>query len=390
MLKAKKSYLSHVVKELPPSGIRKFFDLANGMEDVISLGVGEPDFTTSWRVREAAIVSFERGYTAYTANAGLIELRKEITKYCLRNFDVEYNPENEIIVTIGASQALDIALRAIVNPGEEVIVIEPSFVSYAPLVELCGGKAVRIQTKGEEEFKLQPEDLRAAITDRTKAILICSPNNPTGTVMEKEDYLKLLPIIEEHDLLVISDEIYSELVYDGTHQSVPALPGMYERTIFINGFSKGFAMTGWRLGFLCAPREFTEAMLKIHQYSVMCASTAAQYGALEALREGSQDVLSMKKSYEQRRNYFVKSCNEIGLACHKPGGAFYSFPSVKATGMSSAEFAEKLLVEERVAVVPGNVFGESGEGFVRCSYASSITQLEEAIRRMSKFMNNHS
>ncbi|MEI5907780.1 aminotransferase [Bacillus spongiae] len=389
-MKASRSYLSHTVEELAPSGIRKFFDLANSMKGVISLGVGEPDFVTSWGIREAAINSLEKGYTSYTANAGLLELRNEIATYMNDRFDVQYKEEEEIIVTVGASQALDLAFRSILNPGDEVIIVEPSFVSYAPLVILSGGIPVRIQAKADNEFVLQPEELKAAITNKTKAILLCSPNNPTGTVMNKSDYEQLLPIIKEEDLLVISDEIYAELVYEEEHICIASLADMKERTIVINGFSKGFAMTGWRLGFICAPAFLTEAMLKIHQYSMMCAPTSAQYAAIEALREGIKDLDEMKRSYRQRRNYFVASCNDIGLSCHVPGGAFYSFPSIKETGLTSAEFAERLLMEERVAVVPGDVFGKSGEGHIRCSYASSMNQLQEAIRRMSSFMEKYS
>ncbi|WP_335870365.1 aminotransferase [Bacillus sp. 2205SS5-2] len=385
-MKQSHHYLSRSVDSLAPSGIRKFFDLANSLEGVISLGVGEPDFVTSWGVREAAIASLEKGYTSYTANAGLVELRTEISHYIEDRFKVAYDVNEEIIVTVGASQALDLAFRSILNPGDEVIIVEPSFVSYAPLVTLAGGTPVRIDAKAENEFVMQPDQLREAITEKTKAILLCSPNNPTGTVMKKEHYEGLLPIIQEEDLLVISDEIYAELVYDEEHICFSALPDMRERTILINGFSKGFAMTGWRLGFVCAPPFLTQAMLKIHQYSMMCAPTSAQFGAIAALSEGMREVAEMKKSYRQRRNYFVSACNEMGLSCHLPGGAFYSFPSIKSTGLSSEEFAQRLLVEEKVAVVPGHVFGESGEGHIRCSYASSLSQLQEAVKRMKRFM----
>jgi aminotransferase len=384
----KTSYLSKTVQDLKPSGIRRFFDLAANMEGVVSLGVGEPDFVTSWAVREAAISSLEEGYTSYTANAGLIELRKEIAKYVTRSFGVSYNPQNEIIVTVGASQAIDIALRAILNPGDEVLVVEPSFVSYVPLVTLAGGVPVTIQTKKENDFKLTPTELEAAITPNTKALLICSPNNPTGTQLNRKELEQLAEVVKKHDLLVLSDEIYAELAYDEEFTSFAAIQEMRERTILINGFSKGFAMTGWRLGFLCAPREFSEAMLKIHQYTMMCASTMAQHAAIEALKNGMDDVEEMRRSYRARRNYIVKSFNEIGLDCHIPGGAFYAFPSIKSTGLTSEEFAERLLMEEKVAVVPGNVFGESGEGHIRCSYASSIEQLQEAIKRITRFLEN--
>ncbi|MGG0716058.1 aminotransferase [Robertmurraya massiliosenegalensis] len=381
-----KTYLSKTVEDLKPSGIRRFFDLAAGMEGVISLGVGEPDFVTSWSVREAAILSLEQGYTSYTANAGLLELREEIASYMEKGFDLTYSASSEIIVTVGASQALDIALRAIVDPGDEVIVIEPSFVSYAPLVNLAGGKGITVQTKKENGFKVTPAELEQVITERTKAIILCSPNNPTGTMLNQEDLEAIADVAKKHDLVIISDEIYAELSYDEKFVSFAAIEDMRERTILISGFSKGFAMTGWRLGFVCAPKELTEAMLKIHQYAMMCAPTMAQFAAVEALRNGHEDVNEMRKSYRRRRNYFVQSLNEIGLECHIPGGAFYAFPSIKCTGLTSEQFAERLLIEEKVAVVPGNVFGESGEGHIRCSYASSMEQLQESIKRMKSFI----
>ncbi|MFC0271024.1 aminotransferase [Metabacillus herbersteinensis] len=379
-------YLSNTVKSIKPSGIRKFFDLAASMEGVISLGVGEPDFVTSWSVREACILSLEQGFTSYTANAGLLELRNEISYYLRKITKTHYDANEEILVTVGASQAIDLALRAIVNTGDEVIVIDPSFVSYAPLVELAGGTPVLISTRGEEEFKLQPEALEEAITEHTKAIILCSPNNPTGTVLEKKELEKIAEIIEKHDLLVISDEIYAELTYDEEYASFVSIAGMRERTILVSGFSKGFAMTGWRLGYVAARKEFSQAMLKIHQYAMMCAPTMAQYAAIEALKNGLEDVDHMRKSYRQRRNLFVGSLNEIGLTCHVPGGAFYAFPSIKSTSLSSEQFAERLLLEEKVAVVPGSVFGESGEGYIRCSYASSLEQLQEALKRIDRFV----
>lgn len=386
----KTSYLSDTAREMKPSGIRKFFDLAAGIEGIVSLGVGEPDFVTPWRYREAAILSMEEGYTSYTANAGLLDLREEIAAYMSRRFNVEYSPESQIIVTVGASQAIDIALRAIINPGEEVIVVEPCFVSYAPLVTMAGGKVVTVGTTKESDFKPLPEQLEAAITPNTKAIMICSPNNPTGTQLSKNDLKALAEIAIKHDILVISDEIYAELVYDEEYTSFAAIEGMKNRTILISGFSKGFAMTGWRLGFVCANEEISEAMLKIHQYAIMCAPTSAQYAALEALRYGTGYVEEMRMSYHHRRNYIVSSFNEIGLKCHTPGGAFYAFPSIESTGMSSDEFAEKLLIEEKVAVVPGSVFGAGGEGHIRCSYATSIDQLREALTRMDRFISSHS
>ncbi|MEH6990463.1 aminotransferase [Cytobacillus firmus] len=388
-MKGTKSYLSKTVEELKPSGIRRFFDLAAGMEGVISLGVGEPDFITPWSVREAAILSLEQGYTSYTANAGLMELREEIADYMQKSFGVSYSPQNEIIVTVGASQALDISLRAILDPGDEVIVVEPSFVSYVPLVTLAGGVPVQVQTLKENGFKILPGQLQNAITGRTKAIMLCSPNNPTGTMLSGDELNAIAQIAEKYDLLVLSDEIYAELAYDDEYTSFAAIREMKKRTILISGFSKGFAMTGWRLGFVCAPEEISQAMLKIHQYAMMCAPTMAQFAALEALKTGRSDVEDMKKSYKRRRNYFVQSLNELGLTCHMPGGAFYAFPSIESTGLSSEEFAEKLLLEEKVAVVPGNIFGESGEGHVRCSYATSMELLQEAIKRISHFVKQN-
>lgn len=385
----KTSYVSKLVQELKPSGIRKFFDLAANMEGVVSLGVGEPDFVTSWSVREAAISSLEEGHTSYTANAGLLELREEIANYMNKQFHVSYDPEDEIIVTVGASEGIDIAMRAILNPGEEVIVVEPCFVAYAPLVSMAGGIPVTVQALQENDFKIKAEQIEAVVTPKTKAVLICSPNNPTGTLLGKEDLEAIAEVVKKHDLVVISDEIYAELSYDDEYTSFAAIDGLHERTILLNGFSKAFAMTGWRLGFVCAPKEISKAMLKIHQYALMCASTMAQYAGIEALRHGMQDVEEMRRSYRRRRNYIVKSFNEIGLDCHNPGGAFYAFPSIRKTGLSSQEFAEKLLMEEKVAVVPGDVFGESGEGHIRCSYASSMEQLKEAILRIERFMKNY-
>ena len=380
--------LSRVAQSLQPSGIRKFFDLAAGMKGVISLGVGEPDFVTPWNVRQACIRSLEEGYTAYTANAGLLELREEISKYLHKQFSVDYDPKEEIIVTVGASQALDVAMRAIVNPGDEVIIIEPSFVSYAPLVTLAGGVPVPVSTLPEDEFKVQPQQIESVITSNTKAILLCSPNNPTGTLLNKEELEKLAVIVEKYNLIVLSDEIYAELVYDETYTSFASVKHMRDHTILISGFSKGFAMTGWRLGLIAAPNHFTELMLKIHQYSMMCAPTMSQFAALDALRSGEQEVIRMRESYKQRRNFMTTSFNEMGLDCHMPGGAFYVFPSIRSTGLSSAEFAERLLLAEKVAVVPGSVFGESGEGFIRCSYATSLEQLMEAMKRMKRFVEN--
>lgn len=379
-------YLSSYVEKIPPSGIRKFFDLAATMKGVISLGVGEPDFVTPWHAREACINSLEEGYTAYTPNAGLLELRQEITDYLFRRFQVSYDPKSEIIITVGGSQALDITLRTIINPGDEVLVVEPCFVSYAPLVDLCGGVSVRVSTSPDNGFKVTAEQIKAAITPKTKAIMICSPNNPTGTFLNKEDLTALAEVIIAHDLLVLSDEIYAELTYDEEFTSIASIDGMRERTFLISGFSKGFAMTGWRLGYVCAPESFIGPMLKIHQYAIMCAPTMSQFAAIESLKHGASQVDEMIHSYRRRRNFFIESLNEIGLECHNPGGAFYAFPSIRSTGLTSEEFAERLLMEQKIAVVPGHVFGESGEGYIRCSYASSMDALQEALKRMDIFL----
>lgn len=381
------SYLSDYVQQIKPSGIRKFFDLAATMEGVISLGVGEPDFVTAWNVREASILSLEQGYTSYTANAGLYSLREEISRYLSNRFDLSYSPDNELIVTVGASQALDIAIRAIVNPGEEVIIPEPCFVAYDALVSLAGGIPVHVHTTADKGFKATAADFEAAVTEKTKAILICSPSNPAGSVYSKEELNEIAEFAKKHDVIVLADEIYAELTYDEEFTSIAALPGMKERTVVISGFSKAFAMTGWRLGFAAAPSLLRDAMLKIHQYAMMCAPAMAQFAALEGLKNGMEDVEKMKKSYRRRRNLFVESLNEIGLSCHHPGGAFYAFPSIKSMGMSSEQFAEELLTQEKVAVVPGSVFGPSGEGYIRCSYATSIEQLQEALVRMKRFLH---
>lgn len=379
-------YISQAVANIKPSGIRRFFDLASQMENIISLGVGEPDFVTPWNVIEASYHSLEQGYTAYTANAGMIELRRLINQYLEANFKVSYHPENQLIVTVGASQAIDLALRAILNLGDEVIVVEPSFVSYAPTVTLAGGVPVSVQTDPTNEFKLQPEQLEQAITKKTKAIIICSPNNPTGTVLPKNELIQIAKVVEKHDLIVLSDEIYAELTYDDDFTSFSSIEGMMERTILISGFSKAFAMTGWRLGYAAGPSDIISAMVKIHQYTMMCAPTMAQHAAIEALTNGAKSVQEMKNSYRQRRNFIVKELREAGLSCHIPGGAFYVFPNISNTGLTSEEFAEELLMKERVAVVPGNVFGENGEGYIRCSYATSLKQLDEAAKRIKKFV----
>lgn len=386
MSKDYSSYISDTAHQLQPSGIRKFFDLAAGMKGVISLGVGEPDFITPWNIREATLLSIEQGFTSYTANAGLLELREEISIYLQKRFAVNYDPKNQIIVTVGASQALDLAFRAIINPGDEVLIVEPAFVSYAPLVFMAGGRPIAISTSPENGFKVTAEQIENAITEKTKAILLCSPNNPTGSTLNKAELTEIAKIVEKYDLIMVSDEIYAELTYDETFTSFAAIEGMYDRTILINGFSKGFAMTGWRLGFIAAPAELVQVMLKIHQYTVMCAPHMLQLGAIEALRNTYDEVENMKRSYLRRRNYMVQRLNQIGLDCHTPGGAFYVFPSIRATGLSSEQFAEELLIQEKVAVVPGNVFGESGEGYIRCSYATSMEQLQEALKRIQRFI----
>ena len=388
MKTTRSTYVSKMAAELKPSGIRRFFDLAAGMEGVVSLGVGEPDFVTPWHIREAAINSLERGFTSYTPNAGLLELREEIAIYMKERFQVNYSPKDEIIVTVGASSAIDLAFRTILDPGDEVIVVEPCFVSYIPMVELAGGVAVPVQATKEHDFKIMPDQLEQVITPKTKAIMLCSPNNPTGTMLNKAELEAIASLAIEHDLLIIADEIYAELSYDEEYTSMAAIKGMRERTLLVSGFSKSFAMTGWRLGFICAPTEISGAMLKVHQYALMCASTMSQYAAIEALKNGRPDVDEMVKSYRRRRNYIVQSFNEIGLECHEPGGAFYAFPSIQSTGLSSQEFAEQLLLKESVAVVPGDVFGESGEGHIRCSYASSLEELQEAVKRIKRFIDS--
>ncbi|WP_214730055.1 aminotransferase [Exiguobacterium sp. s168] len=378
--------LSERVEQLAPSGIRRFFDLAGSMEDVISLGVGEPDFVTPWNVREASFAALEQGYTAYSANAGLLELRQEIALYMQEKFAISYSTTEEIIVTTGASEGLDLAFRSLINPGDEVIVVEPAFVSYAPLIELAGGIPVAAACHAEDGFAIQPETIEQLLTDKTKAIIFCFPSNPTGSTMTRDQLADLALLVQKHDLYVISDEIYAELSYETEAICFATLPGMRERTIIINGFSKAFAMTGWRLGFTCAPPAITQSMLKVHQYGMMCAPTLVQFAGIEALRSRHKTVPDMVTSYRQRRNYFVKALNDAGLPTHLPGGAFYAFPYIGHTGLTSEEFAEQLLLAERVAVVPGSVFGASGEGYVRASYASSIEQLQEAIARIQRFM----
>ncbi len=378
--------ISPKIQQIPPSGIRKFFDLVSGVEDVISLGVGEPDFVTPWHIRESAFYSLEQGDTMYTSNYGLLELRKEIANLLRRDYHLEYNPNNEILVTVGVSEALDLALRAILKEGEEVLLPEPSYVSYEPSTVLAGGKVVRIPTREEEEFKLKADDLRRAITPQSKVLILCYPNNPTGATMDKSDLLEIAEVVEENNLIVLSDEIYSQLTYKGKHTSFATLPNMKERTIVFNGFSKAYAMTGWRVGYVAAPDPVIQAMMKIHQYTMLCAPIVSQKAALEALRNGEDEVRKMFKAYNQRRRVIVKGFNDIGLDCFEPKGAFYAFPSVKRTGLSSERFAERLLEENGVVVIPGTVFGESGSGFIRASYASSLENIYEALNRIEDFV----
>ena len=373
---------------IKPSGIRKFFDLVTEMNDpeVISLGVGEPDFDTPWHIREEGIYSLERGRTFYTSNSGLKDLRNEISAYLKRRCQVEYDPEKEIMVTVGGSEAIDIGLRAVLNPGEEVIIPQPSYVSYEPCTILAGGTPVIINLQEKNEFRLTKEELLAAITPKTKVLILPFPNNPTGSVMRREDLEAIAEVCIEKDILVMSDEIYSELTYGAEHVTIASLPGMRERTILINGFSKAYAMTGWRLGYACAPKIILEQMLKIHQFAIMCAPTTSQYAAVEALRNGDKDVKRMKESYNQRRRFLVHTFRKMGLKCYEPFGAFYVFPSIKELGMTSDEFAMELLKREKVAVVPGTAFGSCGEGFLRISYAYSLEELKHATDRLARFV----
>lgn len=378
--------LNQIVADTPPSGIRRFFDVARQMENVVSLGVGEPDFVTPWRIREAAIYAIEKGLTTYTSNAGLPELRERIAALVQSRYGVRYDAEEEIVVTVGVSEALDLTLRALLNPGDEVLFVEPCYVSYLPGIRFAGGIPVAIPSRGEEQFRVRPEDVEAAITPRTKALLLCYPSNPTGATQTRENLQAIMNLAVTHDLYVISDEIYDRLTYQGTHTCLASLDGARERTILLNGFSKTYAMTGWRIAYACAPRPVAEAILKIHQYTMLCAPHIAQWAAVEALQNAENDVQEMVADYDRRRRFFVRGLNALGLPCHEPGGAFYAFPSITPTGLTSEQFAERLLLEERVAVVPGNAFGASGEGYVRCSYATGLAQLEEALARMGRFM----
>lgn len=378
--------LSDKVINIKPSGIRKFFDIVSEMPDAISLGVGEPDFDTPWYVREEGIYSLEKGRTFYTSNAGLQELKDEIALYLNRKQGLSYDPKGEIMVTVGGSEGIDVALRALLNPGDEVILPEPCYVSYLPCITLADGIPVQIALKEENKFKLTPEELLGAITDKTKALILTFPNNPTGAIMTREDLAPLVDIIIEKDIIVITDEIYSELTYGTDHVSIASFPRMKERTIYINGFSKAYAMTGWRLGYACAPKMILEQMLKIHQFAIMCAPTTSQYAAVAALRHCDEEVKKMREAYNQRRRFVLKNFEDMGLQCFEPEGAFYAFPCIKEFGMTSDEFATRFLQEEKVAVVPGTAFGDCGEGFLRISYAYSIEELREALGRMKRFV----
>ena len=380
--------LSDTIVQIPPSGIRKFFDIVSEMKDAISLGVGEPDFDTPWHIREEGIYSLERGRTFYTSNAGLKELKEEISRYIKRRCNVLYDYAGEVMVTVGGSEAIDIALRAMINPGagEEVLIPQPSYVSYVPCTILAGGVPVVIELEAKDEFRLTPEKLLEKLTPNTKILILPFPNNPTGAIMEKEDLEAIAKIIIEKDLFVISDEIYSELTYKGNHITIASLPGMKERTVLINGFSKAFAMTGWRLGYACAPELILTQMLKIHQFAIMCAPTTSQYAGVDALRNSDEDVKNMREAYNQRRRYLMHAFREMGLECFEPYGAFYTFPCIKRFGMSSDEFATRLLQEEKVAVVPGTAFGDCGEGYLRISYAYSLEDLKTALGRLEHFI----
>ena len=378
--------LSKAITEIQPSGIRRFFDAASTMSNVISLGVGEPDFDTPWHVREEGIYSLEKGRTFYTGNSGLLELREEIGRYLDRRLGLSYSAD-EILVTVGGSEAIDIGFRTMLDPGDEVIIPEPCYVSYLPCVKLAGGVPVRLPLEEKDQFKLTKEKLLSAITDKTKILVLPFPNNPTGAILNREELQIIADIVKEHDLFVMSDEIYSELNYEGGHVSIASIPGMRERTIVINGFSKSYAMTGWRLGYAAGPKEIMKQMLKIHQFVIMCAPTTSQYAAIEALRNGDEDVRRMRESYDERRRFLVNALNEMGLPCFEPKGAFYVFPNISAYGMTSEEFARRLLEQERVAVVPGTAFGECGEGFLRISYAYSIDNLKKALDKIEKFID---
>ena len=381
--------LSQVITEIPPSGIRKFFDIVAEMKDAISLGVGEPDFVTPWHIRDKGIVSLQNGHTHYTSNKGLLELRAEISNYLKRRFDLSYDSLTQSLVTVGGSEAIDLLFRACLNPGDEVLVPEPSFVCYKPLARLAGGVPVAITTKAENNFKLTPDELKAAITPKTKVLVLPYPNNPTGAIMAKEELEAIAEVLKNTNILVLSDEIYAELTYGRHHYSIAQIDGMYERTVLVSGFSKAYAMTGWRLGYACGHPAIISAMTKVHQYGIMSAPTTAQYAAIEALKNGDPDIETMREEYNDRRKIIVSGFNAMGLDCFEPEGAFYAFPSIKSTGLSSQDFCEKLLYDQKVAVVPGTAFGDSGEGHVRCSYAYSLDSINEALNRIETFVKKH-
>ncbi|HVJ49366.1 aminotransferase class I/II-fold pyridoxal phosphate-dependent enzyme [Desulfitobacterium sp.] len=383
-----KEYLSPVARNLPPSGIRKFFDLVSTMKNVISLGVGEPDFVTPWTVRESGIFSLEQGKTMYTSNSGLIELRNELSYHIAHDMGIEYAPEDEILITVGASEAVDLAMRALLSHGDAVLIPDPAYVSYAPCATLAGAEVNYVPTHAEDGFRLRVADLEKAYTPNSKLLVLSYPNNPTGAIMTHEDYLPIARFVAEHDLIVLSDEIYSDLTYEGTHTAFASLPGMRDRTLHISGFSKSYAMTGWRIGYAAGNTDFIQAMTRIHQYTMLCAPITAQFAALEALRSAGKAMAEMVATYDRRRRLMVHGFQKMGLQCFEPLGAFYVFPNISATGLNSEEFAEQLLQEEKVAVVPGTAFGPSGEGHIRCSYAYSTEQLQEALKRMERFVHN--
>lgn len=381
--------LSEKAKVIKPSGIRRFFDIAASREGVISLGVGEPDFQTPWSVRKEAITTLEKGRTKYSANAGLIELRQAISDHICKKTGVKYDPQHEMVVTVGGSEGIDVGIRALVNPGDEVLVVEPSFVCYSPLVTLMGGVPVSLVTKAENNFRLTAEELKSKITDRTKLLILPFPNNPTGAVMEREDLEAIAEVLKDTNIMIMSDEIYSELTYgDESHVSIIQIDGMRERTLYVNGFSKAYSMTGWRLGYICGPEPVMKQILKIHQYEIMCSPTVSQYAAIEAINNCDEDIKKMVSEYNIRRRWLVNALNELGLTCFEPKGAFYVFPCIKSTGLSSEEFCERLLFEHNVAVVPGNAFGECGEGYIRISYAYSLNHIIEAVKRIGEFIDS--
>ncbi|MCI8554367.1 MAG: aminotransferase class I/II-fold pyridoxal phosphate-dependent enzyme [Clostridiales bacterium] len=382
-------FLNPALVDLKPSGIRRFFDIASEMEDVITLSIGEPDFTTPWHIREEGIHSLERGHTWYTSNAGLLQLREAIVEFTRRHIQIAYDPKTEVLVTVGGSEAIDLGLRALLRPGDEVLIPEPSFVCYAPLTHMAGGVPVPLVTREEDAFRLTPEALRAAVTPRSRLLILPYPNNPTGGVLRRPHLEAIAEVVREHDLFVLSDEIYSALTYGAEpHVSIASLPGMQSRTLLINGFSKAFAMTGWRLGYACAPAPVMKQIVKLHQYALMCAPTTAQYAAIEAMRSGDDDIARMRSEYDTRRRFIVEEFNRMGLTCFEPEGAFYVFPCIRSTGLSSEEFCQRLLREKHVAVVPGTAFGDSGEGFVRVSYCYSLSHITEAMKRIAEFLEN--